>query len=148
MVIIMTEVRSMCRMMLEKQSDSIDFSYMAPREDGQSGEVSYVNYTDYQDTQRPLGVYLPYGYDADREEPYKVLYLSHGGGGNETDWFAGGSVDYIFDNLIAEGTVEPTILITMDNGSYEWDFDVIIDNLTNNIIPYVEENYNVSTEPI
>lgn len=130
-----------------KQSDSIDFSYMAPREDGQSGEVSYVNYEDYDGTQRPLGIYLPSGYDADREEPYNVLYLSHGGGGNETDWFAGGSVDYIFDNLIADGAVEPTILVTMDNGSYEWDFDVIIDNLTNHILPYVEENYNAASDP-
>ena len=119
---------------------------MAPREDGQVGELTYVNYTDCNGEAAPLGVYLPYGYDADREEPYKVLYLSHGGGGNETDWFAGGSVDYIFDNMIADGTVEPTVLITMNNTAYSWDFDVIIDNLTNNIIPYVEENYNVASD--
>ena len=130
----------------EKQSEAIDFSYMAPREDGKSGEVTYVNYTDCNGEAAPLGVYLPYGFDADREEPYKVLYLSHGGGGNETDWFAGGSVDYIFDNMIAGGTVEPTVLITMNNTAYEWNFDVVIDNLTNNIIPYVEENYNVCSE--
>ncbi len=130
----------------EKQSESIDFSYMAPREDEQSGEVIYVNYTDVNGDAAPMGIYLPYGYDESSKEPYKVLYLSHGGGGNETDWFAGGSVDYIFDNLIAEGTTEPVVLVTMNNSAYEWDFDVIVDNLVNCVIPYVEENYNVATE--
>ncbi len=133
----------------EKQSESIDFSYMEPLED-LSGEVTYVNYTDCQGEERPLGIYLPNGYDAEREEPYKVLYLSHGGGGNEVDWFAGGSVDDIFDNLIANNLVEPTILVTMDNNPYMDGFsvgDILIDNLMNNIIPYMEENYNVSSEP-
>lgn len=130
----------------EKQSESIDFSYMAPREDGQSGEVTYTNYTDVNGNAAPLGVYVPYGYDENSEEPYKVLYLSHGGGGNETDWFAGGSVDYIFDNLIADGTTDPVILVTMNNAALDWDFEVIVDNLVNHIIPFVEENYNVSTE--
>lgn len=127
----------------QKQSNSIDFSYMAPREDGKTGEVSYVNYTDVNGNPAPLGVYLPYGY-AEDGEPYKVLYLSHGGGGNETDWFAGGSVDYIFDNLIADGTTEPVLIVTMDNGSLDWDFPVLNDNLKNHIIPFIEENYNVS----
>ncbi len=130
----------------EKQSDSIDFSYMAPREDGNSGTVTYVNYTDVNGNQAPLGIYLPAGYDENAEKPYKVLYLSHGGGGNETDWFAGGSVDYIFDNLIAGGTTEPVVLVCMNNTAYEWDFEVIVNNLTKNIIPFVEENYHVSKD--
>jgi enterochelin esterase-like enzyme len=131
----------------EKQSDSVDFTFMAPREDGQSGTVEYVNYTDVNGDEAPLGIYLPYGYDADSETPYKVVYLSHGGGGYECDWFAGGSVDYIFDNMIAEGTTEPVVLVTMNNTAYQWDFEVIVNNLIDNIIPYVEENYNVSSDP-
>ncbi len=130
----------------EKQSESPSFTFMAPREDDEVGEVFYVNYTDINGDQAPMGVYLPYGYSEDGE-PYKVLYLSHGGGGNETDWFAGGSVDYIFDTMIAEGTTEPIILITMNNTAYDWDFDVIVDNLVECVIPYVEENFNVSTDP-
>lgn len=133
----------------EKQSDSIDFSYMAPRAAEESGTVEYVNYTDCNGDVRPLGVYLPSGYDADSADPYKVLYLSHGGGGNEVDWFAGGSVDYIFDNLIAEDKVDPMIIVTMDNNPYMEGFSVgdsLIENLMNCIIPYMEENYNVSTE--
>lgn len=137
----------------EKQSKSMDFSYMAPREDGKSGTVTYVNYADCNEEIRPLGIYLPYGYDENREEPYKVLYLSHGGTGNEVDWFAGGSVDYIFDNMIAEGTTEPVVLVTMDNTAYRslesdaiWHFDTIIRNLTEAVMPFVEEHYNVATD--
>lgn len=132
----------------EKQSDCIDFTYMAPREDGQAGEVIYTNYTDIDKNQAPLGIYLPYGYNENREEPYKVLYLSHGGGGNETDWFAGGSVDYIFDNLIADGKVEPTVIVTMENAAYNWSkgLDKAVANIVDYVIPYVEENYNVSTD--
>ncbi len=128
----------------EKQSESMDWSFMAPMDE--AGTVEYVNYTDINGNPAPLGVYTPYGYDAEREEPYKVVYLSHGGGGNETDWFAGGSVDYIFDHMIADGTTEPVVLITMNNTAYEWNFDVIVENLSQCIIPFVEENYNVSTE--
>ena len=131
----------------EKQAGYKDWSFLMEREDEQKGSVSFVNYDDLDGTARPLGVYLPYGYDENAEEPYKVLYLSHGGGGNETDWFYGGSANYIFDNLIAEGEVEPTIIVTMNNSVYEWDYDKIITNLTEYIVPYMEENYNVSADP-
>ena len=133
----------------EKQSKSIDFSYTATRTDGQAGTVSYMNYTDCFGDERPLGVYLPYGYDAEREEPYKVLYMSHGGGGNEIDWFAGANVDAIFDNLAVAGTVEPTVIVTCDNNPYMDGFNVsenLVKNLTECIVPYVEENYNVAKD--
>ena len=128
----------------EKQSDSLDFSYMAPNEEA-AGKLDFLNYTDVNGEAAPLVVYTPYGYDPEGE-PYKTIYLSHGGGGNEMDWVAGGSVDYIFDNLIAAGTTEPVVLVMMNNTAYSWDFAVIVDNLANCIIPFVEENYNVSTE--
>lgn len=139
----------------EKQSDSIDFSYMAPREDGQKGTVTYTTFTDVNGDTMPLGVYLPYGYDAEAEKPYKVLYLSHGAGGNECDWFGGGSVNDIFDNLIGEGKTEPVVIVTMNNGIYRdpdpsvfgFSGSIITDNLVNHIMPYIEENYHVSSEP-
>ncbi len=131
----------------EKQKGSTDWSFVAPREDGQSGEITYVNYTDVLDNTASLGVYLPYGYDENREEGYPVLYLSHGAGGNETDWFNTGDANTIFDNLTAEGKVEPTIVVTMNNSVYDdWDMDLICDNTVNYIIPFMEENYNVSKE--
>ena len=130
-----------------RQGDSVDFSFMMPRTDGQSGQIVYADYTDVNGDLAPLAIYLPYGYDAGREEGYKTLYLSHGGGGNEMEWFASGNTNYVFDTLIAEGKVEPTIIVTMCNTTYGWDFDVINENVIGHIIPFMEGNYNVGTEP-
>lgn len=130
---------------VQKQAGYKDWSFLMERADEKKGSVSFVNYEDLDGTQRPLGIYLPYGYDENGED-YNVLYLSHGGGGNETDWFYGGSADHIFDNLIADGKVEPTIVVTMNNSVYEWNYDRIITNLMDHIIPYMEENYNVSPD--
>jgi enterochelin esterase family protein len=44
-----------------------------------------------------------------------VLYLQHGGGEDETGWPNQGRVDFIMDNLIAEGQAKP-MLIVMDRG--------------------------------
>ncbi len=128
------------------QGTCIDFSFMMPRTDDQVGEVVYADYTDVNANLAPLAIYLPYGYDSERAEGYKTLYLSHGYGGSEIEWFAGGNVNHVFDTLIADGAVEPTIIVTMNNTAYNWEFPVINDNLMNHIIPFVEENYNVSTE--
>jgi enterochelin esterase-like enzyme len=91
-----------------------------------------------------LEVYLPYGYD--ESQTYKTLYVSHGGGGNEAEWMNIGALSNILDNLIAEGKVEPMVVVTMDNTYWEWDFDNIYENFKESIIPYIEENYSVSTD--
>lgn len=49
------------------------------------GTVTYISYTDIKGDPRSLGVYLPAGYDRTKE--YPVVYVSHGGGGDEADWF-------------------------------------------------------------
>lgn len=129
----------------EKQSESLNLDYVTPVEDN-AGEQFYVAYEGADGETQYLGIYLPADYDADREEPYKTIYASHGGGGNETDWFAMGHVDNIMDNIIGEGLGEEAIVVTMDNAYYEWDYASIEENVLNYIIPYIEENYNVSTE--
>jgi enterochelin esterase-like enzyme len=65
-------------------------------------------------TERRLIVYTPPGYESS-EEAYPVLYLLHGGGGDEEAWISRGRANYILDNLIAAGTAEP-MLIVMTNG--------------------------------
>lgn len=125
----------------DKQSKSLNLDYVKPSE-SDKGKMTYVEYEGKLSDHQDLGVYTPAGYDENREEPYKVIYMSHGGGGNETDWFAMGHVDNIMDNL-----GEDIIIVTMDNSSFEWDFEKIEDNVLECIIPYIEENYNVSKEP-
>jgi enterochelin esterase family protein len=41
-----------------------------------------------------------------------VLYLFHGGGGNEDHWFDAGLAHVALDNLIAAGRIKPMIVVT------------------------------------
>ncbi len=115
--------------------------------------------------QRRMLVYTPYEYE-NSTKSYPVLYLLHGGGGDEEAWVSQGHANYILDNLIAQGQVEPTIVV-IPNGSigqqaapndrsnsYSAKVDRAIDmrsmysgkyeeSIANDIIPYVEKNYRV-----
>jgi len=55
-------------------------------------------------------VYTPPGYENGTER-YPVLYLQHGGGGDEDIWRDLGRVPEIMDNLIAQGKAKPMIVI-------------------------------------
>lgn len=60
-------------------------------------------------------VYTPPGYETGQQR-YPVLYLLHGGGGDEEAWAVMGRAPEIFDNLIAAGKMKPTIVV-MPNGN-------------------------------
>ncbi len=60
-------------------------------------------------------VYTPPGYDKNTQERYPVLILQHGSGENETGWTRQGRVNFILDNLLAEGKAKPMIVV-MDRG--------------------------------
>jgi len=114
-----------------------------PRPDAPHGTWSYVP-IQIGTTTRTMGVYLPPGYDPDRPEPYKTIYLQHGGGQDQSDWMNIGSVPHIMDNLLQDGLTEPAVVVTTNSaylGASPYN------NLTNIIIiPFVESNYNVSTD--
>lgn len=56
-------------------------------------------------------VYTPPTYDANKRTKYPVLYLQHGWGENEYAWSVQGHANLIMDNLIAEGKIEPFIVV-------------------------------------
>jgi enterochelin esterase family protein len=60
-------------------------------------------------------VYTPPGYDTQTGKKYPVLYLQHGSGESELGWTMQGKVNFILDNLIAQGKAVPMIIV-MDNG--------------------------------
>jgi len=64
---------------------------------------------------RRMYVYTPAGYE-DNADKYPVLYLLHGGGGDEDAWTSLGRANYILDNLIAAGKAKPMIVV-MTNGN-------------------------------
>lgn len=119
--------------------------YVYPRTDNKTGSVTYVNYSAIDGSSQPLGIYLPSGYDSNKT--YKTIYLAHGGGGNEVEWMNIGSANNIMDNLIADGEVAEAIVVTMDNTYFNFEKGDSLKNLTNCIIPYIEKNYSVSTDP-
>lgn len=66
-------------------------------------------------------VYTPPSYGKDPERRYPVMYLHHGGGETECDWIWLGKINYIADNLIAEGGCEEMIIVM--NCLYDIDYD-------------------------
>ena len=80
------------------------------------GEVRRMNYySPMTRSWRRAFVYTPPAYDADPSKRYPVLYLQHGAGEDETGWSTQGKMDWIMDNLIAEGKATP-MLVVMDRG--------------------------------
>ena len=64
---------------------------------------------------RRMMVYTPPGYETGSQK-YPVLYLLHGGGGDEDAWLTMGRANIIMDNLIAAGKAKPMIVV-MPNGN-------------------------------
>ena len=66
-------------------------------------------------SQRRMYVYLPPDYKTSNVK-YPVLYLLHGGGGDEDAWMGMGRATIIMDNAIASGKTKPMIVV-MPNGN-------------------------------
>ena len=128
----------------DKDNTTKGQEYIYERTDDLKGTYEFQPYKAIDGTTQYIGVYLPYGYD--ESKTYKTVYVSHGGGGNENEWMTIGAVPNILDNLIADGEVEPTIAVTMDNQYFGWDYDKVLPNVVDYIIPFVEKMYSVSKE--
>jgi hypothetical protein len=116
-----------------------------PRPDSPKGTWSYVPIQIGTAT-RTMGVYLPPGYDPNRAEPYKTIYMQHGGGQDQSDWMNMGDVPVIMDNLLQDGLTEPAVVITTAT-NYLGAAASGYPNLRDIVLPFVESNYNVSTHP-
>ena len=76
-----------------------------------------------------------------------MVYVSHGGGGNEADWFCQGGLANIMDNLIAGCETPAAIAVTMNNSVYDWELGVIDQNLLQCVMPTVEKLFAVTKDP-
>lgn len=104
-------------------------------------------------TDSNMFVYTPPGYDAKRQTPYPTVYLLHGLTENAESWFTTGKANFIIDNLIAEGKVEPMLIVcplgygdtkNITEG-YGGPFETFTESLLQEIVPFVEKNYHVGT---
>jgi enterochelin esterase-like enzyme len=98
---------------------------------------------------RKVTVYSPPGYSTSQK--YPVVYLHHGIGGNEYAWVsqnghAEGNADNIMDYLYSKNMAKPMIVV-MPDGNVNGDFAAHEDVLLNDLIPWVEQNYSVDTDP-
>ncbi len=129
---------------------------------GPKGTVHQVWYeSPTLDLTRRMFIYTPPGYE-DSQASYPVLYLLHGGGGDEEAWPTLGAAPTIMDNLINQGKAVPMIVV-MTNGNPDqaaaypasppmetqsaggrgmanMQFEK---SLINDVIPWVESHYRV-----
>lgn len=107
-------------------------------------------YSEGSNSWKRVFVYTPPGYGENTEQLYPVLYLLHGGGEDERGWAQQGKTDLIMDNLIAGQEASPMIVVMLDGNvelpSFEENFLKAFETeLTETIIPFVEENYRAET---
>lgn len=129
--------------------NTVDYSWQAPAV--KQGTMRHLRYPSPGHV-APAGknyavVYTPPGYDAQRAAPYPTLYLSHGGGEAEMGWVIQGNLQNIMDNLIATGEIEPMVVVLPNGNGYtnSTENQAYRTDLIENLIPYIEQNYRVST---
>lgn len=132
----------------------------------QRGTVSFRWYdSSLLGINRRMTVYTPYGYEKNTKTKYPVLYLLHGGGGDEEAWISMGRAAQILDNLIQKGLAKPMIVVMpngnpgqqaakplgIDEKTIAYDdpafANAYVKSLVNEIIPFVEKEYRVISKP-
>jgi enterochelin esterase-like enzyme len=102
--------------------------------------------------ERKYAIYLPPDYETSQRS-YPVLYLLHGGGGNQTTWIQHGEVLSITDKAIKDGSATPMIIVMPDAGgpkrgyyNYprgDWLYE---DYFFEEFMPYIEKTYRIKSE--
>jgi enterochelin esterase-like enzyme len=130
------------------------------RENISHGKMDTISYqSNTVGTTRKALVYTPPGYSKDKK--YPVLYLLHGIGGDEKEWFREGQPHVILDNLYAENKLEPMIVVLPNGRAMKDDratgniydgekvqaFATFEKDLLNDLIPYIEKQYSALNDP-
>lgn len=110
-------------------------------------------------TRREMMVYTPPGYSHGKK--YPVIYLLHGLNSGSGQWLYWVHADYVIDNLLNDGKIEPMIMVfpncntnvTVENpkpdeeeerkGGYKGYGTSFENDLLKDIIPYIESHYSV-----
>lgn len=104
-------------------------------------------------------VYTPAEYETHPEKSYPVLYLQHGAGEMEQEWTHSGLAAIITDNLIADGKIDPMIIVMNNDFVYQPGEKRIrmslAENWTENFaemllhesMPDIEKSYRVIADP-
>ena len=104
---------------------------------------------------RRMAVYTPAGYEKNTKTKYPVLYLLHGGGGDEEAWPSMGRAVQILDNLIAKCLAKPMIVVMpngnpgqraaqtlkLPNDGKAEGQNAYVNSLVKEIVPFIEKEY-------
>ena len=120
------------------------------------GSMDYVNYfsKSLNYTNNAL-VYLPPSYYKDTQKTYPVFYLISGTTDTEEVYYKVGRVNYILDNLIAEGKAKEMIVVLpygnpnklvpqkpqADMPATRFGNDMFSNDLVGDLMPYIEQTY-------
>ena len=103
--------------------------------------------------EREMYVYTPPTFNPKKK--YPVLYLMGGSGELPSNWMYDGRVNFIMDNLLAEGKAQPMIIAIINNQVVhrnhpkhaDLTFDIMARELREAIIPYVDSHYPTIANP-
>ena len=137
--------------------------FRSKRENIAHGTISTVQYDSKTvSARREMLMYTPPGYSTNRK--YPVIYLLHGLNSGAGQWPYWVRADHVIDNLIADGKIEPVIMVfpncntnvTVSNpkpdeqeerkGGFKGYAKSFENDLLNDIIPYIESHYSVYTD--
>jgi enterochelin esterase-like enzyme len=97
-------------------------------------------------------VYTPPEYRDDSEVLYPVLYLHHGGGETETGWIWQGKINYIMDNLLAQGLCKPMLIVMNCLWAVDEKADFVAGDydsvLVKDCIPFIEQKYRADKRDV
>lgn len=118
------------------------------------GKIDSIKYeSKTMGTKRKALIYTPPGFK--KGNKYPVLYLLHGIGGDEKEWFKNGTPQIILDNLYANGKLTPMIVVLPNGRAMKDDratgdimakdkveaFANFEKDLLNDLIPFIEKKY-------
>jgi enterochelin esterase family protein len=115
--------------------------------------VTHFYHSPVTNGERYLLVYTPPGYDPTKA--YPVLYRMGGSGDLPETWTMHGQVNFILDNLLAEGKITPMLVVIPNNQLVhrmnprhtELSFPLTEREFIEAILPYVESRYKVIDSP-
>ena len=131
----------------EMPREGQDFWYL---KDVPHGDVQIHSYVSTQnDHIKKCYVYLPPSYRENIDQKYPVMYIQHGVGEDETSWLWNGKLNFIMDNLIAEGKCKGMIVVMCSGYAFRDDEEAVFfpgdfgRELTEDVIPYMEHTFRV-----
>lgn len=132
---------------IEIPDENSDFWYL---KDVPHGDISIHTYVSKENMHfKQCYVYTPPKYNENPDKKYPVCYILHGVGEAETGWVWNGKINFIMDNLLAEGKCNEMIVVVCCGYAFKDGENPVFfpgdfgNELTTSLIPYIESNFRV-----